>query len=315
MEQNLGQLRRFVFTYNNPTVIKEEFIEIIRAKLECDYILCGYEHGALNGTPHFQGYVELTKRVRFKKIVESVLPHKWRIARAMGNAEHNLNYISKEDPNPSVLGTPKTSCSLADNNSKKWTEMLRLAREGLWDELKEQYPGEYIRHLGNLHKVHVEVMNSASSIKKCLWLFGRPGCGKSRFAHDYDNAAYFKNPNKWWDNFDETKHKTIIIDDLEPSHSVLGYHIKRWADRYPVLCETKGGSIYANYDILIVTSNYRPETIWPNDTEMQDAIKRRFHIYEVMDLEESLEGILSIKTSKPENLYDYVYLNKFNIFD
>jgi len=44
------------------------------------------------------------------------------------------------------------------------------------------------------------------------------------------------------------------MDDLEPSHKVLGYHLKIWSDRYGCIGESKGGAVPLNYKILIITS-------------------------------------------------------------
>lgn len=305
----VGQLKNLCFTLNNPSITKEEFLEHLKKNLDLDYVVIGLEVGE-SGTLHFQGFLMLKKKVRFQKLHSTLLNA--HIEPLKGTPIQASDYC-KKDNDFVTDGQIKCQESIAQQNKEKWQELYHLAHSGQMDELHTKYPGEYIRFHRALNAVRVEGMKALEGEKLCIWLHGEPGTGKSRFARDYDNEAYWKNPNKWWDNFDNSLHKTVIIDDIDKTHKVLGYHIKRWADRYPVLCETKGSGCYASYTTLIITSNYTIEEIWQDDITLAEAIKRRFHVYKVMGYEESLEGILSIKTYNPHNLTSYDLINKFNL--
>lgn len=307
----MEQWRDVCFTLNNPTLSLEDFTNRIEGMLPVQYLVIGEEVGE-SGTRHYQGFLQLLRRTRHRKVHEILMHAHMEVRR--GTPQQASEYCQK-DGLFTIRGLLKNEVSKSDSNKEQWSKILQLAQEGQLDELQRDYPGEYIRYRTQLAKVHVEAMEALSTDKTCVWLYGPPGTGKSRFARDVDVNAYWKNPNKWFDNYNQNLHKTVIIDDFDTTHKVLGYHIKRWADRYPVLCETKGGAIYTSYDRLVITSNYSIEEIWTDDITLQAAIKRRFKVYKVLDHVESLEGILSIKTTTPEDLYDYKFINKFEMFN
>lgn len=175
-----------------------------------------------------------------------------------------------------------------------------MAEHGQMTAIAEIYPGEYIRHFRNLHAIKCQNMKCAEIPRRCLWLYGKPGTGKSRFAFSINpDSTYPKMANKWWDGYNDQS--TIVLDDFGKDHKCLGYHIKRWCDRYPVINEIKGTAIPGTYDEFIITSNYDVDEIWSDDSEMCAAIKRRFKIYQVFDHQIDLQGLLSIMTVVNDN--------------
>lgn len=111
-----------------------------------------------------------------------------------------------------------------------------------------------------------------------VWYWGKPGCGKSWKAYTDDPGAFRKCQNKWFDGYNGED--TIILDDLD--QNLLGHHLKIWADRYPCQGEVKGGVVNLRHKKFVVTSNYQIDKLWEQDTEMRDAIKRRFKQIEII---------------------------------
>lgn len=54
--------------------------------------------------------------------------------------------------------------------------------------------------------------------------------------------------------------------------------MKIWADKWRCTGEVKGSTIPLNFKRLYITSNYSIEELFPEDQEMQLAIRRRFKV-------------------------------------
>lgn len=307
-----AQVRSFCFTRN---LKDDEDYDPVMGEIEYKlreigykYLIMGREVAPTTGKRHIQGFCQLEKRITLRKI-GGMFP--WNATpRYEFSTNENAAIYCMKSGSFLEFGSLKSEKDGGETTKNIWREIVDLAKSGSFPLIEEKYPGVYLRCLRNLHMVRVEAIVPSDGEVKCLYLWGKPGTGKSRFAFDYDPNGYPKMCNKWWDGY--RGQKTIIMDDFSKNHHVLCDLLKRWADRYRCIFESKGSVLHNEYDTFILTSNYHPDTIWPDDEEAAAAIKRRFKIIHVLGHEVSGEGIINLKVSY---LTTYKLINKFNIWD
>ena len=109
-----------------------------------------------------------------------------------------------------------------------------------------------------------------------IWIFGKPGTGKSHAARTFELELYIKPQNKWFDGY--AGEEAILLDDFDKGGKCLGHYIKIWADKWKCSGEIKGSTVSLQHQRFYVTSNYHPSQIWADDGDeiLLEAIDRRF---------------------------------------
>lgn len=254
------------FTINNPTDG-----ELLPPPGTYEYMIVGKEVGA-DGTPHLQGYVCMKQQKRLTAM-KKLMPRA-HLEIAKGTPEQNRVYCSKQADFQEfgVIPPPKTANATNKRNSD-YAEAVNLAKR---QRIYDIDPGLLLRFGSSLRAIQKDhpLALTDNNYLCGIWMYGPPGCGKSSGARWMFPASYPKPLNKWWDGYQGEDY--VLIDDIEPVHSVLGHHIKQWADHYPFTAEQKGTSIRIRPKALVITSNYTIEEIW-NGT-MAEAIRRRFTV-------------------------------------
>lgn len=267
------QLKHFAFTWNNYHEVNYlEMIENAKKELGISYIVYGYEFAPTTGTMHLQGYVQTEKRVYLTKI-NKCLP-KVHITICNGSSQDNINYCTKLK-NFKEDGIPRTEARRVKKCKDDWEALVKLAESGKIEEIRTDHPREFLVYYRTFKQIAQDNLKPEPQQRYCYWIWGHPGSGKSRAVHQHHPHAYWKNANKWWDGY--KGEETVVLDDL--AGVFLFEHLKRWADRYPVIGEVKGSSIGLSYKRFIVTSNFEiadPQSTNQVPLETIKAIERRF---------------------------------------
>lgn len=277
-----SQAKRWCFTLNNYS--DEEYGSLCSKFSElCSYSIVGKETGE-NGTPHLQGY--LISRVQYRlsqlKDLFSSRAH-WEVAR--GSPISNREYCTKEGSFAESGHCPKGNGHKSrDELAIEWFEAFAGGRDRL-DVFRDANPGCYAfsRHtlLRNALAASRPRERAGISVE---WLYGSPGVGKSRMAHERLPLAFIKEPmTKWWTGY--MLEESVIIDDFCKQGISLP-HLLRWFDRYKCYVETKGDLVPLVAETFIVTSNFHPRDCFTNPDgsvhDQIDALLRRMRVVHVV---------------------------------
>ena len=248
------------------------------------YLVCQLERGE-SGTPHLQGYVQLSRHQRMSW-VRNHLSDKahWEIMKAH-NTDDARNYCMKCDTRidgPWEFGKYVRSnrTHRGGRGKRNDIELFRDAIKGgmseseLWDTFPTQmarYPKMYTA-LHKPQKVRIP--------PKVILLYGPTGTGKTKWFYDNcpdDNwwASPISNGTLWMDGYGGEE--WVLFDDFSGQMQLT--QLLRLLDRHPVTVPVKGSHCdFSPTRTIVVTTNIHPRMWykWNNRESQYAALARRF---------------------------------------
>lgn len=266
--------RNWCWTLNNPN---DETEDILRVQLGGDgavrYAIWQLERGE-SGTRHLQGYLELTKVMRIAGLKQLFHPFKPHFEKRRGTREQARDYCRKDE---SSLGG-RVELGEWEQQRGRRTDIEDFAnaiREGDGDlQLLCKYPGQFLRFGSMVQRARHASHKRVRREMRVIVCSGKTGSGKSHFAWHYRDGDFsriyklFQKKPVWFDGY--AGEDTLFIDEWEgePACELL----KEICDVWPYTAPVKGGSVLAQWDTVIIATNFIRDQIC---THWDEAMIRR----------------------------------------
>lgn len=270
----MSKSRNWVFTQANPEGLLDydEMEDIVK-------YLVYQEEVSESGLRHFQGYMELSSPRGLSTLMELIPGAHFEVRRGTsdqarayamkaetrvdGPWEHGVYSVGRPGQRTDILSVKKkldegSSIEEIAQDPEHFPTWLKYSRA------IQEY--KRMRQVNRQHKTTVYL------------LYGPPGTGKSKWAMDNYPDAYWKQRSNWWCGY--AANETVVLDDYYgwlPFDTLL-----RLMDRYPMMCETKGGQTTFLASTIVITSNKLPHE-WYKGNYNFEALYRRvdhFIVYE-----------------------------------
>jgi RNA helicase. len=156
----------------------------------------------------------------------------------------------------------KISKSKKTNNNDQLDAIKELIDQGKTSkEIADANFSQWVRHHRAFEQYRLLKTTPRSCINEVVVIFGPTGTGKSHYCLDKYPNSYWKTRGQWWDGY--SNHDSIIIDEFYgwmPWDMLL-----RLCDKYPLLLETKGGTVQFIGTRIVFTTNKHPSQ-WYTET-------------------------------------------------
>lgn len=323
----MTRLRNFVFTLNNYSEVD------IRQLLDykCQYMLFAKEVAPTTGTPHLQGYCELSKQTSFGTLIQ-YMPRGIHIEPRRGTQDQAIAYIKtprdKPIPNQSDLyevGERRTQgTSMSQSALETARELLRV-RSPIDPEI---HGIGVIRAYERLQRYWPTSRDNSDDEFSRIWYYGPGGSGKTRAAYIY--AGSYRTykcdliESGWFDGYDN--HEAVILDDFnpDPDNDAQFKLLLSLLDKYPLKVNVKGASVNWNPKKIVITSQrppwdyYGDPMTFTEDPDVWDKHEKLRQLMRRLDLVIKLDSNTNVRyppvvESVDSKLVRLVLPNKFKV--
>lgn len=232
---------------------------------------------------HLQGTIGFKTAVSHLRL-DYILPKDHREpTRSLAGA---LIYCSKEETRvdgPHDFGEipPIVKRTAKEKKVPAWKLALEAIKAKPYDHktLVEEHPQAVMFHGRGLKEIGAHYQQEATrkfrQVKVCI-LLGKTGKGKSKKAFgDFQDRYCVMQPQGgplWFDGY---KGESILL--IDEFYGWIAFNLMlRICDGYPLQCQIKGGTVWANWTQVTITSNVQPREWWHRiSDERYAAFSRR----------------------------------------
>lgn len=235
------------------------------------------------GTPHYQGFVQF-KREKSRKTAKKIIGQHGHFERRRAkDVRKAADYCKKEE---SRLAGPFEYGVMSQGQGtrtdvKSFRDLVLAGKNRKYLIMEEPFA---MQKFERFYKMIKSTFRPDHKERKVVLLYGVTGAGKTRSVtrEAWADKEYWKMPvsngTVWFDGYDGEEF--VLIDDFggKFTHCPLGM-LLRILHEEPESMPIKGGFVWFNPSIIIITTNIHPKDWYDFSTreEQYSAIKRRFN--------------------------------------
>jgi len=264
--------RAYCWTLNNYSESEEECIQKIQENnVRVRYVCYGKEVGE-SGTPHLQGYIELTTPMRISALKKWAGFERIHLEGRRGTRDQARDYCMKT----AQLIEFGEWCAGGQGSRNDLRAMMKLIKANPSDVLghMEADPVCYSNNQRFIEKYTCAIEKEATKDFRGVEvnvLWGEAGSGKTKAAHEADPNIFTVNTDEAFPFDGYSGEKTILLDDF---YGGIKYHnLLRILDGHQLRVNVKGSSRYACWTKVYITSNVSPANWYKHG--LTPALKRR----------------------------------------
>lgn len=168
-------------------------------------------------------------------------------------------------------------------------EMRGMIEDGREDEAFKKFPRNYLTYGEKIKAIVCQTRDFfKSNGDPHIWLYGKPGSGKSALMQLIYPKYFNKNlDTKFFDRYDDKEHSHVLLQDVD--HMAFE---KLGTQFFKSICDEAGYPIDQKYKtpqicrlVVLVTSNFKIGDVLPEDLKGRNenlaALRRRFYEIEV----------------------------------
>lgn len=286
------QSRQWCFTINNPT--EEDYHALQNPPNGVTYYVYQLELAPTTGTPHLQGYVQLSRRVTRFKLVKTWLKRA-NAEVTRGTPVEARTYCMKEDSRaPGAQPVEYGDFDDTMNHQGQRNDLLEIKRKlehgASMSQIADEHFGSWLRYregfatykrlrmtLDSYRYSLDDFVVPPMDLTKANLLVGPSGIGKTEFA-----LAHFKNPLMvtHMDHlrvFDKGTHDGIVFDDMAFAHlpPETLIHLTDMEHGRQIHCRYEPAFIPARIPRVFTTNNYSSVVSSNFPEEQLPAVERR----------------------------------------
>jgi len=293
VEQNTGgpffvRSESLFFTYANFEGRKEDLLDFLKTIQDPKIVIVGLEFHQ-SGKHHCHAVTVYDKPKIFYSNDAFTFNGRTPHIEVPNNLENVVNYCKKGLDFSEYHRTKPSKQNVKIKSAEELYErVINGESPALLIKNNPKFLLNYIKIKQNINclKLDLELQSGMIFKRKCVWIAGRTGIGKSYYVRTTcpPNELYSKSPTIWWDAY--TCQKTVLLDDF--SDDQLGYELKIWADQYLFTAQVKYGTVIPIYTTFFVTSQKFPYQIFKDKDDIQ-AINRRFEFKTINSMHELVD--------------------------